>query len=537
LFGQPAAITGADGRSLRDVDLDRGTFFPIDGYSADRIEKIAVENFGDLRRTLLDELRAEELHQIQLRVADQRRSLEKNADAVRSTTREIFALTERIEELGGARARLAALPPSPDELSSMPLIKAAKQQEANKRENERLADVAATASEFRSDLRELVARHAKRLSSSILVPDSDNSTIIRKLESDLAEIDAAIAELANKIDEWLEAAVTLSNQTSNVLRAPHDSQNNAFVRLQEQNQAAGAAIQERTAAQRDVSLLESLELQRAEAREELTSLRELRKNIKGAYLLERDNISNVRTEVATELERQAGRKVRVRITRNADSLEYQQTLLEALRGARVKNHDEILRSLMRLRPEQLAQIIQDDDLQEFEQLVSLGAERCRKILDAFRENIDPLSLEITGIDDKVSIELNVGSDTDPNFKDAAQLSSGQKCTALLPLLMARRDTPLIIDQPEDNLDNHFIYETVVESIRRLKGRRQMIFVTHNANIPVLGEADLVVVLESDGTTGRVSKVGSLDVCKDEIIDLLEGGREAFELRRKRYGER
>jgi ABC-type bacteriocin/lantibiotic exporter with double-glycine peptidase domain len=102
------------------------------------------------------------------------------------------------------------------------------------------------------------------------------------------------------------------------------------------------------------------------------------------------------------------------------------------------------------------------------------------------------------------------------------------------LLLARRDTPLIIDQPEDNLDNHFIYETVVETIRRLKGRRQMVFITHNANIPVLAEADLVIVLNSDGKTGFVEQTGTLDECRDQIIDLLEGGQEAFELRRQRY---
>jgi ABC-type protease/lipase transport system fused ATPase/permease subunit len=95
---------------------------------------------------------------------------------------------------------------------------------------------------------------------------------------------------------------------------------------------------------------------------------------------------------------------------------------------------------------------------------------------------------------------------------------------------------LIIDQPEDNLDNHFIYETVVNSIRRMKPRRQMIFITHNANIPVLGEADLVIVLDSDGKVGFIRKAGDVDSCRDEIVDLLEGGREAFELRRKRYGE-
>ena len=63
----------------------------------------------------------------------------------------------------------------------------------------------------------------------------------------------------------------------------------------------------------------------------------------------------------------------------------------------------------------------------------------------------------------------------------------------------------------------------------------MIFITHNANIPVLAEADLVIVMNSDGRIGFVEKSGTVDQCRDQIIDLLEGGRRAFELRSKRYG--
>ena len=62
----------------------------------------------------------------------------------------------------------------------------------------------------------------------------------------------------------------------------------------------------------------------------------------------------------------------------------------------------------------------------------------------------------------------------------------------------------------------------------------MIFITHNANIPVLADAECVIVLNSDGKSGFVEKMGTVDQCKEQIIDLLEGGREAFELRRKRY---
>jgi ABC-type glutathione transport system ATPase component len=222
------------------------------------------------------------------------------------------------------------------------------------------------------------------------------------------------------------------------------------------------------------------------------------------------------------------------VLRNADNLAYRTLLTEGLKGARVRNHDEILDSLLQLRPEQLAQFIQADDQVAFDEACGFGVERTRKILDAFRENVDPLELEVVDIEDQVRIELNVATINEPIFKDAAELSRGQKCTALLPLLLARTDNPLIIDQPEDNLDNHFIYETVVNSIQRLKGKRQMIFITHNANIPVLADAELVIVMNSDGKIGYVEKSGSVDECRDEIVDLLEGGREAFELRRERY---
>jgi ABC-type bacteriocin/lantibiotic exporter with double-glycine peptidase domain len=94
---------------------------------------------------------------------------------------------------------------------------------------------------------------------------------------------------------------------------------------------------------------------------------------------------------------------------------------------------------------------------------------------------------------------------------------------------------LLIDQPEDNLDNAFVFETVVQSIHAVRGRRQLILVTHNPNIPVLGEAERVFVLHSTGDTASVVNAGSVDEVASEIITILEGGEAAFEARRKRYG--
>jgi hypothetical protein len=76
---------------------------------------------------------------------------------------------------------------------------------------------------------------------------------------------------------------------------------------------------------------------------------------------------------------------------------------------------------------------------------------------------------------------------------------------------------------------------VVKNLKNAKGRRQLIFVTHNPNIPVLGDAERVFLLRSDGKQGKLENVGSVDELKKDIEILLEGGREAFLLRKEAYG--
>ena len=75
---------------------------------------------------------------------------------------------------------------------------------------------------------------------------------------------------------------------------------------------------------------------------------------------------------------------------------------------------------------------------------------------------------------------------------------------------------------------------IVESIRNVKQHRQLIFVTHNPNIPVLGDADRVFVLDSDGTAARNTNAGTVDEVKSQIVTLLEGGEDAFKARKLRY---
>ena len=138
------------------------------------------------------------------------------------------------------------------------------------------------------------------------------------------------------------------------------------------------------------------------------------------------------------------------------------------------------------------------------------------------------------IEDSVDFYLLDGTE----FKELSHLSTGQRCTVILPIVLEHRDRIIIVDQPEDHIDNAFIAETLIKSIRNRSNNSQIIFTTHNANIPVLGEADRVIYMASDGRRGYVKLEQSLEH-KDTVSainSVMEGGKEAFETRAKFYAK-
>ncbi len=155
-----------------------------------------------------------------------------------------------------------------------------------------------------------------------------------------------------------------------------------------------------------------------------------------------------------------------------------------------------------------------------------------------------LELDELDLPDRITIELNVAvPDEAPRWRRLPDLSTGQKATAILLLLFPESRTPLVIDQPEDDLDNRFIADTIIPTLRQEKRRRQFLFATHNANIPVLGDAELIIALETGGegksntAVIREGNVGAIDRESVKLLveQVLEGGQRAFELRRAKYG--
>ncbi len=168
-------------------------------------------------------------------------------------------------------------------------------------------------------------------------------------------------------------------------------------------------------------------------------------------------------------------------------------------------------------------------------LTSFVKERLSSLTES--QNMD---LETLDIPDLINIELNVSNDpSNEEYKILDDLSTGQQCTALLHLLLLENKDPLILDQPEDNLDNSFIADRIVTELRKSKTERQFLFATHNANIPVFGDAEWIGVMSSTSKRGYIKETdqGSIDlpVIKEKVSKILEGGEIAFRQRMEKYG--
>jgi hypothetical protein len=144
--------------------------------------------------------------------------------------------------------------------------------------------------------------------------------------------------------------------------------------------------------------------------------------------------------------------------------------------------------------------------------------------------------------------LNVVDDDDvqlslvlPNGKDAPiqKLSAGQRCTTVFPLLLMISSGPLIIDQPEDNLDNRHIADAIAPQFLSRKVSQQFILTSHNANLVVLTDSELIMLVESDGSTGRIAESGFLacprSKIKEAVLEVLDGGAQALLARKRKYG--
>lgn len=282
-----------------------------------------------------------------------------------------------------------------------------------------------------------------------------------------------------------------------------------------QQAAEAASIQERIAA--TGARLQRMQHERVVLLDDLDDLRAQR--------------FQARSSAAQQLTARLSPEVDVRVNRLGAFDGYTAAIARGLRGSQI-HYNSIAPLLAKsMSPRELVECVESGRSEELARLVGIDNDRASRIVTYLRtrgaEEILAAELE-----DVVQLCLLDGG----AYKSTQHLSTGQRCTVVLAVLLQHEDRVIVIDQPEDHLDNAFIARTLVPSIVGRGTTAQLIVSTHNPNIPVLGEAAKVIVLESDGASGHVESAEPLDAPASvrSITDLMEGGLEALQRRARFY---
>lgn len=538
LAGGRVTVTAEEGGQLisvtRQASSDEDVPDPrvrVTVMAQNELESVASQASGRLR--LIDRLIPE--------LAGPAKVESRLSAEVRSMTVELNGLLSEGLKLA---ASLEDLRTDPEEL-----------QAARSQQQQLLASVAATQDD-QQGLITLQAEGARRAASD------------QKLRQSIAEVDAfqkairnasrvpSIQDVAEASDQLQAVHQALSAAAAD-LRTAESSAGFALLQLQEllaANTQSRVDVEERvrtirskleqlqegaSALTRRVATLEEREAQRVALQQRIDERRAAfnrlfdERQSKYRELDEaRAQRSEMRLQRVDDLSETLAPTVKIELTRSAATDAYASAIIACLRGSGI--HYRALAPLLArsMSPLELVEAAEFVDAEAISEATGIALDRATAVATALRSSELETLISVL-VEDSVELYLLDGA----RYKSSAELSIGQRCTVILPILLADRGDVLIIDQPEDHLDNAFIAETLVPGLLRRSPSDQVILSSHNANIPVLGEADMVVLMGSDGRRGFVAQAGKLEAPQtvDAITRVMEGGRKAFARRASFYG--
>ena len=502
--------------------------FPLDVFSQNEIEKNASQ--GAYQMALLESFNMTALSELNGKITRCRRELDRNAA-------NLLPLQERDRELV---AELNAMPGVKKHLDEFDMVgeegdaelthahhmKDLRGLEARYIENAE-KNISDSESRFNS-LRNFLADHMKWSGVGNL-EDGENSDLIERAREELSEqneiLNRYVQEYLDSVRERFLALTDIKNE----LAIRHQKQEMEYDTLIEKSREDQQRAAERRKVANEYEKLLVAEKEHERIRTSIRETIDARNVLKQELYVLLNERFKIRSEIAERINEKLNPDIRVTVNQFANKEKYVELIENGLKGTHM-HYRKVAASLANIFPEDLVRMIVDNNQQTLTEEALLNPEQAAIVTTTLKNPQFLSALEVVDIPDRVKIELNDRG----KFKPTECLSTGQKCNAILPILLLESERPLLIDQPEDNLDNEFVHSFVVENIKRVKEHRQLIFVTHNPNIPVLGDAESVLVVESDGSYGHLRCAGSVDDCKSDIINLLEGGREAFKERQERY---
>lgn len=546
-----------EGRTVTDLPAYlKG--IPAQFFSQQQLNRM-TERSGNMLLSLLDDFIREDLNRLEARERE-----------IRSSINQLFAAKETLAlvEKDVSRLNQEML-----ELDRQWNARAALQDEAKKHQG------AQAASRYIDKIRKAIEEDGARLTQEAADIAEGHSPAGSQVErwpegAWFEELDNKILAARENLQAEVEAAVSKYRKTINALFDNDERWSAVRVSLDTADERFIAACQEKGIAPEDVSRIQEINQQRQEKKQDLdikkqeknrlveqtrkigdifTNLQEVWTNI---HQCRRDMAQKVNDAARTETRN----VIKVTVDYSADEVHFA-SIWDGLyldRRTRLGRNWEDVRDIFFRQFRSQAPETGDGSTYP----VPVW-EMIQKWLDApdtvphdVKESIERLNLSFEDISsqltvnsrkqwetarticvsDRVDMVLYRPDGTKAGSISDRSLSDGQRNTAALAMLLAQGDFPLLLDQPEDELDSNFIYRELVPMLRRLKDHRQIILVTHNANLPVNGDAELVYAMETRDGHGRRLAEGGLDQesVAGAVLEIMEGSEEAFKRRREKY---
>lgn len=516
--------------SVRVDELTRFITSPIKG-DLDRLERKAIDRANHIREANATRQRFRDLSRLLHNRLLEERSINEQATAIRSSliglSDEDRALLDQGRSYNAAHSAVAAW--------------------------------RAGAGTLATKSREL-HRIAAAQQSALQPPPSEPSDMSAPLAEAHAAYVALLGDAMRSLDALAKAAAVIGeDEASGPWKAWDDGHTGFQARYAE-------AVQRSSSHAEKLQQLQALETKLAELSEETTRVRETLATLSSAeesYIKARDEWLAAQAERDDLIDREcaaltarSGGLIRVQVRRYANANAFVHALRQCLTGSRVQSTKvEGLGEAIITAPDPKATWL--SALGELEALADYDAERVQgearpqtpvlvslglttgdteRIANTLKPE-DWLALSLIPIESVPVYDFRAREGEYISFKNA---SAGQQATALLKTLLNQPGPPLIVDQPEEDLDNPVMLE-IVNQLWEAKKLRQIIFASHNANLVVNGDAELVAWFgyrtDDDQSRGTIQGVGAIDVeeARGAIKQIMEGGEAAFRLRREKYG--
>lgn len=531
----PVVVT-ADGAATQ-VPLRSGNnglpgVFRADIYSQNEIERIADQTLSQL--SLIDNFEAGQIAQITAELRTLTSKLATNATTLMPLQDQIDGLNGEIAGKDAIQGKIEALGPITGQ-NAEAVTQAQQAKSLRQREAQALDGLWQYMQEYDQQIADLSGQISSRATQWMTrdMLEGPNGQALTGVKQAILDGGAEIDDLLRQARSHLLKMQEGLGNAGTELSGSHAEQEAAYQELIKHDAALRGQATERSRLEKMKNDLLGKQRQRDALIEKQSGLQRERTQLLQKLSELRDQRYAVRAVIAKRINDALMPDIRVTIEQSGHLGQYRAMLEQALAGARVQRGVVAQRIIERVMPIDLVVLVRRCDSEGLAQRANLNEEQARKVVDALKNTEALYVLETVELADQPHIELKDGE----GYKDSAALSTGQKCTTILPILLLDSDTPLLVDQPEDNLDNRFVCESVVKGIHKVKAGRQLVFVTHNPNIPVLADAERVFVLESDGAHARKAAEGDVDECREAIVNLLEGGEQAFKRRQQRYAYR